>query len=117
MSLQHNYVAAVQLYTRAINEGGDHSLFYRGRGKAFAYLQRYDDAFEDLSRADALWPQFPDTLSFLSWVSDQTGKRAKALDEINLALQIGGPDPSIEQQRNQLVAESAKGSVSNRMRR
>jgi hypothetical protein len=111
MTMQHNYVGAVQFYTRAIDEGGDHALFYRGRGKAFAYLQRYDEAFEDLRRADQLWPQYPETLRFLAWVSDQTGKHEQALDELDLALRVGGPDPSIEQQRNELVAESAKGSV------
>lgn len=109
MSTQHNYLAAVQFYTRAIDEGGDHGLFYRGRGEAFGYLRRFDDALDDLRRADQLWPQSPETLEYLAWVSDQTGKHREALDEIDLALQIGGPNPSITQVRSQLLMRGGTG--------
>jgi tetratricopeptide (TPR) repeat protein len=110
MSIQHNYVAAVQLYTRAIDEGGDHSLFYRGRGEAFGYLGRFDNAVDDLRRADQLWPQQPETLEYLAWASEQTGKREEALDEIDLALRLGGPDPSITQVRSQLLMRGGTGT-------
>lgn len=69
-------------------------------------MHHYSDALEDLRRADQLWPQHPETLEYLAWVSDQMGQHQEALDELDLALRIGGPDPSIAQLRSQLLMRS-----------
>jgi len=111
MNIRHNYVAAVELYTRAIDEGGDFAGFYRGRAKAFCYLQRYADALEDLRRADQLWPQDPDTLELMAWALAQIGQQGRALDSIDLAARIGGPDSDIQQLRGQLLAGFRKGKT------
>jgi len=104
------YVAAIDLLTRAIAEGGDHASFYRLRGDSFASLNRYRDAIEDLERADQLWPQSPATLELLAKVLLWMGKRDEALNKINLALALAGSNPDEEQIRTSILMQLKQNS-------
>jgi tetratricopeptide (TPR) repeat protein len=58
---------AMSFYDQALQEGGD--LFnsgYTSRGKLFLRLGRYDDALQDLDRANHLRPQEPQVLESLA---------------------------------------------------
>jgi tetratricopeptide (TPR) repeat protein len=91
------YGPAIAALTRAIAEGGDAPSFYRCRGETFAALGQHPDALEDLRRADQLWPQYPATLELLAKVLLWSGDDHNALNQINLALSIGGLTPAEEQ--------------------
>ena len=59
---------AIRFYNQALDEGGDFAQAYSQRGGAYDQLNRYDDALEDLDRANKLRPQEPATLGRLAWV-------------------------------------------------
>ena len=59
---------AIRFYNQALDEGGDFAQAYGQRGAAYDSLHRYDDALEDLDRANKLRPQEPATLGRLAWV-------------------------------------------------
>jgi tetratricopeptide (TPR) repeat protein len=63
-----NQKQAVDYCNRALEEGGDFALAYLQRGTAYDALHRYDEALEDLSRANRLRPQEPHTLEILAYV-------------------------------------------------
>jgi tetratricopeptide (TPR) repeat protein len=60
---------AIRFYDQALQEGGD--LFntgYTSRGMLFLRLGRYDDALQDLNRANRLRPQEPRVLESLAYI-------------------------------------------------
>ena len=60
---------ALRFYDQALQEGGD--LFntgYTSRGMLFLRLGRYDDALQDLDRANHLRPQEPRVLESLALI-------------------------------------------------
>jgi tetratricopeptide (TPR) repeat protein len=59
---------AIRFYNKALDEGGDFALAYAGRGSAYDQINRFDDALEDLSRANRLRPQEPKTLEALAYL-------------------------------------------------
>jgi tetratricopeptide (TPR) repeat protein len=63
-----NLKGAVGYYNNALEEGGDFALAYAERGGVYDAFHRYDDALEDLSRANRLRPQEIRTLSALAYV-------------------------------------------------
>src|SRR5260370_1666085 len=63
LTWKDDYAGAVQLFTRAIAEGGNLDSFYRDRGRALQRLGRTADALLDLERADQLEPQNSVTLA------------------------------------------------------
>jgi tetratricopeptide (TPR) repeat protein len=83
----------------------DDAVFYRQRGAAFGYLGRFQDAIEDLRRADQLWPQSPATLDWLAYALSSVGKNQEALEELNLDEQVGGPMPDEERRRTSIMME------------
>jgi tetratricopeptide (TPR) repeat protein len=104
------YPQAIGAYTRAIERGGDDAVFYRQRGQAFALLDQFQDAIEDLHRADQLWPQFPATLDWLAYAFSSVGKKQEALDELNLDEQVGGPTPNEQRMRTSIMMELKQSS-------
>jgi tetratricopeptide (TPR) repeat protein len=63
-----NLKQAVRYYNQALEEGGDFALAYAQRGSVYDVLRRYDDALEDLSRANRLRPQDTFTLQALAYL-------------------------------------------------
>jgi tetratricopeptide (TPR) repeat protein len=59
---------AIRFYNHALDEGGDFAIAYAGRGSAYDQINRFDDALEDLSRANRLRPQDPNTLEALAYL-------------------------------------------------
>jgi len=59
---------AILFYNQALGEGGDFALAYAGRGNAYDQINRFDDALEDLTRANRLRPQEPNTLQALAYL-------------------------------------------------
>jgi tetratricopeptide (TPR) repeat protein len=59
---------AIRFYNQALDKGGDFALAYTGRGSAYDEIHRFDDALEDLSRANRLRPQEPKTLESLAYL-------------------------------------------------
>jgi tetratricopeptide (TPR) repeat protein len=59
---------AIRFYNHALDEGGDFAVAYAGRGSAYDGINRFDDALEDLSRANRLRPQDPHTLESLAYL-------------------------------------------------
>jgi tetratricopeptide (TPR) repeat protein len=59
---------AIRFYNHALDEGGDFAVAYAGRGSAYDQINRFDDALEDLSRANRLRPQDPNTLEALAYL-------------------------------------------------
>jgi tetratricopeptide (TPR) repeat protein len=59
---------AIRFYNQALDKGGDFALAYAGRGSAYDQINRFDDALEDLSRANRLRPQDTNTLESLAYV-------------------------------------------------
>lgn len=59
---------AIRFFNQALDEGGDFALAYAGRGSAYDQINRFDDASEDLSRANRLRPQEPKTLEALAYL-------------------------------------------------
>jgi tetratricopeptide (TPR) repeat protein len=60
---------AIRFYDQAVQEGGH--LFntgYTSRGMLFLRLGRYDDALQDLDRANHLRPQEPRVLESLAYI-------------------------------------------------
>jgi tetratricopeptide (TPR) repeat protein len=60
---------AIRFYDQAVHEGGD--LFntgYTSRGMLFLRLGRYDDALQDLDRANHLRPQETRVLESLAYI-------------------------------------------------
>lgn len=57
---------AINYYNKALVEGGDFALAYAQRGGVYDVLHRFDDALEDLTRANRLRPQEPRTLEKLA---------------------------------------------------
>lgn len=58
---------AVRDYNKALEEGGDFALAYLQRGNVYDLLRSYNDALEDLSRANRLRPQDTFTLHALAY--------------------------------------------------
>jgi tetratricopeptide (TPR) repeat protein len=102
------YGPGVASFTRAIEKGGDAAVFYRGRGVAFLWVGRYEDAAEDLRRADQLWPQSPDTLLNLAFALNAAHKSHEALKELNLLVQVGGSDPEEQKLRISILIEQKR---------
>ncbi len=63
-----NLKQAILDYNQALEKGGDFALAYSQRGSVYDRLHRYDDALEDLGRANRLRPQEPSTLQMLAYV-------------------------------------------------
>jgi tetratricopeptide (TPR) repeat protein len=59
---------AIRFYNQALDKGGDFALAYAGRGSAYDEIHRFDDALEDLNRANRLRPQEPKTLESLAYL-------------------------------------------------
>ena len=83
----------IRLYNQALDDGGDYSAFYLYRGNTYARLNRYDDALQDLDRANRLRPQNPNVLYSLGWVYYGLTRPKDALAIIQQYRQIAQPDP------------------------
>lgn len=59
---------AIRYCDQALDKGGDFASAYWKRGGVYEALQRYDEALEDLSRANRLRPQDPSILETLAYV-------------------------------------------------
>src|SRR5579862_2067784 len=59
---------AIRYYNQALVDGGDFAVAYSGRGSAYDEIHRFDDALEDLTRANRLRPQEPFTLKALAYL-------------------------------------------------
>jgi tetratricopeptide (TPR) repeat protein len=84
---------AIGLYNQALEEGGDYSAGYLYRGNTYSGLQRYDDALEDLSRANRLRPQNPNVLSSLAYVYRGLTRPKETLAVIQEYREFAQPDP------------------------
>jgi tetratricopeptide (TPR) repeat protein len=71
-------------------------------------LDRYAESLEDLSRANQLLPQSPETLESIAYGLSATGKNQEALAELDLAVDISGPWPYEQQLRNDIVAQLSR---------
>ncbi|HYK66088.1 MAG TPA: DUF4034 domain-containing protein [Patescibacteria group bacterium] len=84
---------AIRLYNKALEEGGDYSAFYLYRGNTYSRIRRFDDALEDLNRANRLRPQNPHVLDSLAYVYYGLTRPQDALAVIQQYREIAQPDP------------------------
>jgi tetratricopeptide (TPR) repeat protein len=78
-----NLKQAILYYNQALKKGGDFALAYSERGSVYDRLQRYDDALEDLSRANRLRPQEARTLQMLAYVYEHLDRPKDTLAVIH----------------------------------
>lgn len=62
------YEEAVQQFLTVAEEGAEDPLWHYRIGLAYYYLEQYDDAEREFTRADELEPGDEDTLEFLEWI-------------------------------------------------
>jgi tetratricopeptide (TPR) repeat protein len=86
---------AIRLYNRALEEGGDFSAAYMYRGNMYAQLGLYDDALEDLNRANRLRPQNPAVLDSLAFVYRDLSRPTDSLAAIQEYRQFALPDSDL----------------------
>jgi tetratricopeptide (TPR) repeat protein len=86
---------AIRLYNRALEEGGDFSAAYMYRGNMYAQLGLYDDALEDLNRANRLRPQNPAVLDSLAFVYRDLSRPTDTLAAIQEYRQFALPDSDL----------------------
>ena len=84
---------AIRLCNKALEEGGDFSMAYMYRGDMYGLLHLYDDALEDLNRANRLRPQNPKVLESLAYVYEGLTRPKDTLAVIEQYRQIAQPDP------------------------
>ena len=84
---------AIRLCNKALEEGGDFSMAYMYRGDMYGQLHLYDDALEDLNRANRLRPQNPKVLESLAYVYEGLTRPKDTLAVIEQYRQIAQPDP------------------------
>jgi tetratricopeptide (TPR) repeat protein len=83
----------IRLCNQALEEGGDFSAAYLYRGNMYGQLHLYDDALEDLDRANRLRPQNPKVLESLAYVYEGLTRPKDSLAVIEQYRQIAQPDP------------------------
>lgn len=98
-----DYAGAIPIYTRAIAEGGDYYMFYRGRGSALQHLGRSAAALVDLKRADQLEPQSAETLVLMAYALVYLGRTSEARMELDIAARLAEPDEDAQRLRDQLA--------------
>ena len=86
---------AIRFYNRALEEGGDFSAAYMYRGNMYAQLGLYDDALEDLNRANRLRPQNPAVLDSLAFVYRDLSRPTDTLAAIQEYRQFALPDSDL----------------------
>lgn len=82
---------AIRFFDQALQEGGDFALAYQSRGRSYERLHRYDDALEDLSRANRLRPQEPNTLELMAFVYFSLNRPKDTLATIDQYRQFAQP--------------------------
>ncbi|OZB93640.1 SMI1/KNR4 family protein [Paenibacillus sp. XY044] len=76
------YEEAVQQFLTVAEEGADDPLWHYRIGLAYYYLEQYDDAEREFTRADELEPGDEDTLEFLEWIrAKKAGEFEEETDE------------------------------------
>jgi tetratricopeptide (TPR) repeat protein len=90
-----NLRQAIGFYNHALEEGGDFAQAYGARGAAYNQLQLYNDALEDLLRANKLRPQEPLTLERLAWVYLHLNRPQDTLAVIQEYQQFATLDPDL----------------------
>jgi tetratricopeptide (TPR) repeat protein len=101
---------AIGLYNQALQEGGDFARAYQSRGRTYDELHRYDDALEDLSRANRLRPQDPDILETMAYVYGHLNRPKNTLALIQEYRQFAEPNSdlvNLEQWANNFGAGAA----------
>ena len=86
---------AIRDYNQALVEGGDFAQAYAQRGAAYDQLHLYNDALEDLARANKLRPQEPSTLERLAWVYLHLNRPQDTLAAIQEYQQFAALDPDL----------------------
>lgn len=84
---------AIRLCNQALEEGGDFYMAYMYRGDTYGQLHLYDEALEDLNRANRLRPQNPKVLESLAYVYEGLTRPKDTLAVIEQYRQIAQPDP------------------------
>ena len=86
---------AIHYYNQALDAGGDFAQAYAARGAAYNQLHLYDDALEDLDRANKLRPQEPLTLERLAWVYMHLNRPQDTLAMIQEYQRLATLDPDL----------------------
>lgn len=86
------YAQAIDLYNRAIDEGGDDSRFYESRAGAYLQLGMYDDALEDANRANQVRPQNIGAMWTMASAYANLNRPKETLSVITLYRQLATPD-------------------------
>jgi tetratricopeptide (TPR) repeat protein len=86
---------AIRFYNQALDAGGDFAQAYSARGAAYDQLHLYNDALEDLDRANKLRPQEPFTLERLAWVYMHLNRPQDTLAMIQEYQQFATLDPDL----------------------
>jgi tetratricopeptide (TPR) repeat protein len=84
---------AIRLCNQALEEGGDFYTAYIYRANTYGQLHLYDEALEDLNRANRLRPQNPKVLESLAYVYEGLTRPKDSLAVIEQYRQIAQPDP------------------------
>jgi tetratricopeptide (TPR) repeat protein len=108
------YAQAIDLYNRAVDEGGDDSRFYESRAGAYLQLEMYDDALEDANRANQLRPQNIGAMWTLASAYANLNRPKDTLSVITLYRQFATPDDYLIklEQLSQSAVNSSKKSAS-----
>lgn len=88
-----DHAAAVDAFSDVLDGEPAHAEALLGRGRAYAQLERYDLAEEDLRAATRAAPADPAGWESLGWVLGRMGRDADAVDALDRRIALGEADP------------------------
>jgi hypothetical protein len=84
---------AIDSYTRALQKGGEYWVAYRHRANAFYAMQRWNEAFNDATRAEELFPGYSENLKLLAYTTAKLNQPDASILWASEYLRFEMPDP------------------------
>jgi len=107
------YSDAIENYTQAIKIYAENADFYYRRSKAYSEIKQWDNAVDDLIRANLLQPNDKSTQEMIKWVTNtlsfdayqanKTGNTKQAIEYTNIGLRLMPNNPKLYNRRAQAL--------------
>jgi tetratricopeptide (TPR) repeat protein len=84
-----DFATALELYNRALEQGGPNWRYLHGRGGVYMRLGRFEEAIADMNEVLVLRPDYVYALEYRSWSRYQRGQNENAILDITRIIELG----------------------------